>query len=119
MRPAQAGRKPHAHSDYVRGPINAAALHGHEGEVDVMIEAKMKARCARCAALCTLHCACCAAHALHTLLSAAARQAPSQRCLPCAPAPSHSTRVLQEQALLAVRGDIEFPASADGDADSD
>jgi hypothetical protein len=37
----QAGRKPFAHSDYVRGPIN---LHGYEDKVDVMIEAKMKAR---------------------------------------------------------------------------
>lgn len=37
----QEGRKPFAHSDYVRGPIN---LHGHEDKVDVMIEAKMKAR---------------------------------------------------------------------------
>ena len=36
---AQAGRKPHAHSDYVRGPV---ALHGLEGQVDVMIEAKCK-----------------------------------------------------------------------------
>lgn len=35
----QAGRKPHAHSDYVRGPI---FLHGLEGQVDVMIEAKCK-----------------------------------------------------------------------------
>jgi hypothetical protein len=39
--PPQEGRKPHAHSDYVRGPIN---LHGHEAELDVMIEAKAKVR---------------------------------------------------------------------------
>lgn len=38
---SQAGRKPHAHSDYVRGPI---FLHGLEGQVDVMIEAKCKER---------------------------------------------------------------------------
>lgn len=38
---SQAGRKPHAHSDYVRGPMG---LHGLEGEVDVMIEAKAKER---------------------------------------------------------------------------
>ncbi|PSC67605.1 UV damage endonuclease [Micractinium conductrix] len=38
---SQAGRKPHAHSDYVRGPV---ALHGLEGQVDVMIEAKCKER---------------------------------------------------------------------------
>lgn len=38
---SQAGRKPHAHSDYVRGPVY---LHGLEGQVDVMIEAKCKER---------------------------------------------------------------------------
>lgn len=38
---SQAGRKPHAHSDYVRGPVG---LHGLEGAVDVMIEAKAKER---------------------------------------------------------------------------
>ena len=38
---SQPGRKPHAHSDYVRGPIY---LHGMEGEVDVMIESKCKER---------------------------------------------------------------------------
>ena len=36
---AQAGRKPHAHSDYIKGPI---ALWGLEGQVDVMVEAKGK-----------------------------------------------------------------------------
>ena len=35
----QEGRKPHAHSDFVAGPIY---LHGKEGEVDVMIESKCK-----------------------------------------------------------------------------
>ncbi|KAI7836305.1 hypothetical protein COHA_009813 [Chlorella ohadii] len=39
VRPA--GRKPHAHSDYVRGPLT---LHGWEDRVDVMIEAKCKER---------------------------------------------------------------------------
>jgi len=38
---SQRGRKPHAHSDYVRGPI---LLHGLEKEVDVMIESKCKER---------------------------------------------------------------------------
>lgn len=38
--PLQEGRRQHAHSDYVRGPI---VLHGLEGQVDVMIEAKCKA----------------------------------------------------------------------------
>ncbi|KAG7670542.1 hypothetical protein Ndes2526B_g00304 [Nannochloris sp. 'desiccata'] len=38
---SQRGRKPHAHSDYVRGPI---FLHGLEKEVDVMIESKCKER---------------------------------------------------------------------------
>jgi UV DNA damage endonuclease len=38
---SQRGRKPHAHSDYVRGPI---FLHGLEAEVDVMIESKCKER---------------------------------------------------------------------------
>ncbi|PRW39126.1 UV damage repair endonuclease [Chlorella sorokiniana] len=38
---SQAGRKPHAHSDYVRGPLT---LHGWEDRVDVMIEAKCKER---------------------------------------------------------------------------
>lgn len=36
---SQAGRKPLAHSDYVQGPLQ---LYGHDAEVDVMIEAKMK-----------------------------------------------------------------------------
>ncbi len=36
---SQAGRRPHAHSDYVKGPI---FLHGFEKDVDVMIEAKAK-----------------------------------------------------------------------------
>eukprot|EP00884_Botryococcus_braunii_P001623 jgi/Botrbrau1/11461/Bobra.27_4s0002.1 len=36
---SQEGRKAHAHSDYVSGPIN---LFGLEAEVDVMIEAKCK-----------------------------------------------------------------------------
>jgi UV DNA damage endonuclease len=38
------GRRPHAHSDYVRGPIDGSALHGMEAEVDVMIESKCKER---------------------------------------------------------------------------
>lgn len=38
---SQRGRKPHAHSDFVRGPIH---LYGLEGDVDVMIEAKCKER---------------------------------------------------------------------------
>lgn len=38
---SQAGRKPHAHSDYVKGPI---FLHGLEADVDVMIESKCKER---------------------------------------------------------------------------
>ncbi|EFN52893.1 hypothetical protein CHLNCDRAFT_138423 [Chlorella variabilis] len=36
---SQEGRKPHAHSDYVHGPI---FLHGMEAKVDVQIEAKCK-----------------------------------------------------------------------------
>ena len=36
----QEGRKPHAHSNYVRVPI---FLHGLEGQLDCMIEAKCKA----------------------------------------------------------------------------
>lgn len=36
---SQAGRRPHAHSDYIKGPIR---LHGCDGEVDVMIESKAK-----------------------------------------------------------------------------
>lgn len=36
---SQEGRKPHAHSDYVEGPID---LWGLEGEVDVMVEVKGK-----------------------------------------------------------------------------
>lgn len=36
---SQAGRKPHAHSDFVSGPLR---LYGLEGEVDVMIESKAK-----------------------------------------------------------------------------
>ncbi|EFJ50532.1 hypothetical protein VOLCADRAFT_116697 [Volvox carteri f. nagariensis] len=36
---SQEGRRPHAHSDYVSGPIN---LYGMENEVDVMIESKAK-----------------------------------------------------------------------------
>ncbi|KAG2451514.1 hypothetical protein HYH02_004112 [Chlamydomonas schloesseri] len=36
---SQAGRRPHAHSDYVSGPIY---LYGMEKEVDVMIESKAK-----------------------------------------------------------------------------
>ncbi|KAK9831028.1 hypothetical protein WJX74_000567 [Apatococcus lobatus] len=36
---SQEGRKPHAHSDYIAGPMN---LHGLEKDVDVMIEAKCK-----------------------------------------------------------------------------
>lgn len=42
---SQAGRKPHAHSDYVRGPIY---LHGLERDVDVMIEAKAKEQALLC-----------------------------------------------------------------------
>ena len=38
---SQPGRKPHAHSDYVRGPI---FLHGLENDIDVMIESKCKER---------------------------------------------------------------------------
>lgn len=36
---SQEGRRPHAHSDYVDGPID---LYGLEGQVDVMVEAKAK-----------------------------------------------------------------------------
>ncbi|KXZ55904.1 hypothetical protein GPECTOR_2g1455 [Gonium pectorale] len=36
---SQEGRRPHAHSDFISGPIN---LYGMEGEVDVMIESKAK-----------------------------------------------------------------------------
>ncbi|GLC43785.1 hypothetical protein PLESTB_000907700 [Pleodorina starrii] len=36
---SQEGRRPHAHSDYISGPIN---LYGMEQEVDVMIESKAK-----------------------------------------------------------------------------
>ncbi|PNH11288.1 UV-damage endonuclease [Tetrabaena socialis] len=36
---SQEGRRPHAHSDYISGPIN---LYGLEKEVDVMIESKAK-----------------------------------------------------------------------------
>lgn len=36
---SQEGRMPKAHSDFVRGPLT---LHGLEGDVDVMIEAKAK-----------------------------------------------------------------------------
>lgn len=46
---SQEGRKPHAHSDYVHGPI---FLHGMEAKVDVQIEAKCKVGC------CLLHRAC-------------------------------------------------------------
>ncbi|GAB4823765.1 hypothetical protein N2152v2_010811 [Parachlorella kessleri] len=42
---SQPGRKPHAHSDYVRGPI---FLHGLEADVDVMIEAKCKEQALLC-----------------------------------------------------------------------
>ena len=38
---SQEDRKPHAHSDYIQGPMN---LHGKEADVDVMIEAKCKER---------------------------------------------------------------------------
>ena len=38
---SQEGRKPHAHSDYISGPMN---LCGHAADVDVMIEAKCKER---------------------------------------------------------------------------
>ncbi|KAL3142635.1 hypothetical protein ABBQ38_002945 [Trebouxia sp. C0009 RCD-2024] len=38
---SQPDRKPHAHSDYIQGPMN---LHGKEADVDVMIEAKCKER---------------------------------------------------------------------------
>lgn len=38
---SQPDRKPHAHSDYITGPMN---LHGKEADVDVMIEAKCKER---------------------------------------------------------------------------
>ncbi|EIE22309.1 UV-endonuclease UvdE [Coccomyxa subellipsoidea C-169] len=38
---SQEGRKPHAHSDYVSGPME---LYGLEDKVDVMIEAKCKER---------------------------------------------------------------------------
>ncbi|BDA43287.1 probable UV DNA damage endonuclease at C-terminar half [Coccomyxa sp. Obi] len=38
---SQEGRKPHAHSDYVAGPME---LYGLEDKVDVMIEAKCKER---------------------------------------------------------------------------
>jgi len=37
---SQEGRKPHAHSDYVKGPIDV-----YDRDVDVMIEAKMKEDC--------------------------------------------------------------------------
>ena len=36
---SQAGRKPHAHSDFVSGPLR---LYGLDSEVDVMIESKAK-----------------------------------------------------------------------------
>ncbi|KAK9811584.1 hypothetical protein WJX72_006536 [[Myrmecia] bisecta] len=36
---SQEGRKPHAHSDLIMGPM---CLHGREAEVDVMVEAKHK-----------------------------------------------------------------------------
>lgn len=36
---SQAGRKPHAHSDFVKGPLR---LYGLEKDVDVMIESKAK-----------------------------------------------------------------------------
>lgn len=42
---SQLGRKPHAHSDFVKGPIY---LHGLEKDVDVMIEAKMKEQALLC-----------------------------------------------------------------------
>eukprot|EP00887_Chlorella_sp_A99_P005156 scaffold40.g5156.t1 len=42
---SQAGRKPHAHSDYVRRLPN---LYGKEAEVDVMVEAKMKEQAVLC-----------------------------------------------------------------------
>jgi UV DNA damage endonuclease len=38
---SQAGRRPSAHSDYIKGPME---LHGKERDVDVMIEAKCKER---------------------------------------------------------------------------
>ncbi|KAK9829616.1 hypothetical protein WJX72_006904 [[Myrmecia] bisecta] len=42
---SQEGRKPHAHSDYVVGPMN---FYGLEDQVDVMIEAKCKERALLC-----------------------------------------------------------------------
>jgi UV DNA damage endonuclease len=82
---SQAGRKPHAHSDYVQGPI---FLHGYEGQVEVMIEAKCKVRLASsCADLC--------AQVFRAYFPSLLK--PSG-CLS-----------LQEQALLAVRGDIPIP----------
>jgi UV DNA damage endonuclease len=36
---SQEGRKPHAHSDFVEGPLR---LYGLTSEVDVMIESKAK-----------------------------------------------------------------------------
>lgn len=36
---SQEGRKPHAHSDFVTGPLR---LYGLEKDVDVMIESKAK-----------------------------------------------------------------------------
>lgn len=36
---SQPGRKPHAHSDYIKGPLR---LYGKEVEVDVMIESEIK-----------------------------------------------------------------------------
>ncbi|KAL6778268.1 hypothetical protein ACKKBG_A17550 [Auxenochlorella protothecoides x Auxenochlorella symbiontica] len=42
---SQEGRIPHAHSDYIKGPMN---LYGLEAEVDVMIEAKAKERSLLC-----------------------------------------------------------------------
>ena len=38
---SQEDRRASAHSDYIQGPMN---LHGKEGDVDVMIEAKCKER---------------------------------------------------------------------------
>ncbi|KAK9844142.1 hypothetical protein WJX81_005743 [Elliptochloris bilobata] len=38
---SQEGRKAHAHSDFIQGPMN---LHGLEADIDVMIEAKCKER---------------------------------------------------------------------------
>lgn len=42
---SQEGRIAHAHSDYVKGPMN---LYGLEGGVDVMIEAKAKEKSLLC-----------------------------------------------------------------------